>query len=55
MRLHLPPNLPSESMILFVFSTWHVLLALLVARTGANRQVAQEASVAALAGGEVQA
>lgn len=37
MRIHIPPNYPPETLVLFVLSTWHVLVALLISRVGVLR------------------
>lgn len=42
LRIEIPSSFPSESMILFVFSTWHLLFALLVSRTGVMQRAADE-------------
>ena len=34
LRIHIPPNYPPETLVLFVMSTWHVLIALIISRVG---------------------
>lgn len=38
MRIHIPANYPPESLVLFVMSTWHILIALLISRAGVLRR-----------------
>jgi hypothetical protein len=38
MRIHIPANYPSETLVLFTFSTCHVLMALLISRVGVLRR-----------------
>lgn len=42
MRIHIPANYPSETLVLFLFSTCHVLAALLISRVGVLRREASE-------------
>jgi hypothetical protein len=37
-RIHIPSTYPPESLVLFVMSTWHVLVALLISRVGVLRR-----------------
>ena len=37
LRIHIPANYPPETLVLFVMSTWHVLVALLISRVGVLR------------------
>ena len=42
MRIDIPVTYPSESLVLFVFSTCHVLLALIVSQAGVLRRRSSE-------------
>ena len=44
MRIHIPANYPPESLVLFVMSTWHVLIALFISRVGVLRREPAAAS-----------
>lgn len=41
MQIRIPSNYPAESLVLFVMSTWHVLIALLISRAGVLRREPQ--------------
>lgn len=48
-RIHIPSSYPPESLVLFVMSTWHILLALLVSRVGVLRSNSLAATLPAAA------